>query len=246
MSATASNGNYFVWDTDQTAHGPVELPTVISWIRGGRVAGATWIFVVHGGIWERAANLPELKMFFHTRRSGQAAHGKLPHLVLGVEPSTLRRSRLLADFSDEQLERFSRFVVSERFPQAAVVVRQGDCSKAMYLILEGELSVHLNLGGQETELATLGAGDFFGDFALFDHGPRSADVVANRSCHLWKISAESFQQLSREAPDVALPFLRAIGKTQTARIRAGNKRQGETTLMARVLSQPQNWAAEAE
>jgi CRP-like cAMP-binding protein len=136
--------------------------------------------------------------------------------------------------------------VPEQFPQAAMVVKQGECGRAMYLIVEGELSVHLNLGGQETELATLGAGEFFGDFALFDHGPRSANVIANRTCHLWKISVEAFQQLSREVPDVALPFLRAIGKTQTARIRAGNKRQGETTLMARVLSQPEGWAAEAE
>ena len=48
----------------------------------------------------------------------------------------------------------------------------------MYVILEGELSVRMNVGGLETQLATLAVGDFFGDFALFDHGPRSASVVA--------------------------------------------------------------------
>jgi CRP-like cAMP-binding protein len=134
-----------------------------------------------------------------------------------------------------QLERFSQFVVVERLPQAAVVIKQGDRSNAMYLIIEGELSVHMNVGDHETELAVLIAGDFFGDFALFDHGPRSADVVANKSCLLLKLSADSFQQLCREAPDLAMPFLRAIGKTLTARIRAGNKHHGEAVMMSQVL-----------
>lgn len=52
----------------------------------------------------------------------------------------------------------------------------------------------------------------------------SADVVANQDCVLLKISAGSFQRLVSEAPDLAAPFLFAIGKTLTARIRADNKR----------------------
>jgi len=235
MSTTISKAKYFVWETDRTAHGPVDLPSLISWVKGGRVVAGTWVFTGRGGLWERASNLPELRMFFQKHQPKKAAHVDSLHAVLGIPPGTLRLNRLLSDFTDEQLQCFSQFVVAERLPQATVVVKQGDCSKAMYLILEGELSVMLNVGGQETELATLGAGDFFGDFALFDQGPRSANVIANRTCLLWKVTSDAFQQLSREAPEVALPFLRAIGKSQTARIRAGNKHQGEALLMAQVL-----------
>jgi hypothetical protein len=235
MNATISTANYIVWDTDKTAHGPVELATLISWVRGGRVVAGTWVFASKGGIWERAANLPELQWLFQVHRPNLGAHADPLHAVPGIDASALRRNRLLSHFTDEQLERFTQFVVAERLPQAAVVVKQGDRSNAMYLILEGELSVHLNLGDQETELAILGAGDFFGDFALFDNGRRSADVVANRSCLLLKLSADAFQQLSREAPDLAMPFLRAIGKTLTARIRAGNKHHGEAVMMAQAL-----------
>jgi hypothetical protein len=39
---------------------------------------------------------------------------------------------------------------------------------------------------------------------------------------LLKISAAAFQRLSKEVPDLATPFLLAMGKTLTARIRAGN------------------------
>jgi hypothetical protein len=52
---------------------------------------------------------------------------------------------------------------------------------------------------------------------------------------LLKISAASFDHLSREAPDLATPFLRALGKTLTARIRASNKHHGESVMMANAL-----------
>src|SRR6185436_1640288 len=99
---------------------------------------------------------------------------------------------------------------------------QGEVGDAMYLILEGELRVRINVMGKETILTTLGIGEFFGDISLFDHGPRSADVVANSDSVLLKISSSAFDQLAKAAPEIATPFLRAVGQTMSARIRADN------------------------
>ena len=103
----------------------------------------------------------------------------------------------------------------------------------MYLVLEGEVRVRLMIGGKETTLTTLNAGEFFGDISLFDHGPRSADVVANSESVLLKISAQAFQRLTNEAPDLATPFLLGICKTLTSRMRADNKRYRDTINFAR-------------
>ena len=89
-----------------------------------------------------------------------------------------------------------------------------------------------NVKGKETILATLGAGEFFGDISLFDQGPRSADVVANTDSTVLKISSSAFEQLAKAAPELATPFLRAIGKTLSARIRADNKRYGDSVTLA--------------
>lgn len=232
MSAKSPEGGYIVWNTDRTAEGPLELPTLVGWIRGGKVTANTWLFLVHGGVWTRACEVPELQMFFQSglaRQAGQLLSAR------GLDLQALRRVRLLAQLSDEQLARFAEFVDVERVPQASVIVKQGDRGSAMYVLLEGEVSVRLNLNGLETELATLNAGDFFGDFSLFDHGPRSADVVANCTCLLLKISVDHFDRIAHEAPDLATPFLRAIGKTLTTRIRSGNKHQGEAVKMAQAL-----------
>jgi len=61
-----------------------------------------------------------------------------------------------------------------------------------------------------------------------DSGPRSADVVASKDSLLLRISATAFHKLIREAPDLAAPFLFAIGRTLVARIRADNKRYRES------------------
>ena len=69
---------------------------------------------------------------------------------------------------------------------------------------------------------------------MFDHGPRSADVIANQDSTLLKISSAAFEKLIREAPELAAPFLFAVGKTLAARIRADNKRFGDSLAFARA------------
>jgi len=233
-SAIAIDAGFIVWGLDQAAYGPVELPALVSWVQDERVTADTWIFVSKDASWHKAGELPELQMFFN-RKSPRPPTG-LDALtsVKGLDPRALRRVKILAAMTDEQLDRFAQFLEVEKYPQWAVIVKQGDCGDTMYFILEGELRVRINVAGRESILATMSAGEFFGDISLFDHGPRSADVVANTDSLLVKISAVALDQLAKEAPDLATPFLRAIGKTLSARIRADNKRYTDSVKFTRV------------
>ncbi len=226
---------FTVWGIDQTAYGPVELPVLIDWIKDERVSADTWIYQGASGAWKRASEMPELQMFFHTKDNRTSFPSTLEN-PRGLDARALRRIRILSAMSDEQLVRFAGFVEVQKVPQWSVVVQQGEPGDAMYFVLEGELRVRINILGKETILATLAAGEMFGDIALFDHGPRSADVVANTDSVLAKVTSAGFDTLAREAPDLATPLLRAIGKTLTARIRADNKRYGDSVKFARAAS----------
>jgi hypothetical protein len=228
MAAVSTEADFIVWGLDQSAYGPVELPTLVAWVKDERVTADTWIYAAKTSAWQKAAEVPELQMFF--RAKGPGAAGSTTNLTTprGIDPRALRRIKILASMTDEQLERFSQFMEVEKVPQWAVIVRQGDHGDSMYFILEGELRVRISVMGKETILTTLGVGDFFGDIALFDQGPRSADVVANTDSMVVKISAAGFDALAKEAPEIATPFLRALGRTLTARIRADNKRYGDS------------------
>jgi hypothetical protein len=236
MASVATDAGFTVWGIDQTPYGPVELPTLVSWVKDERVTADTWLFVAKTGAWQKAADVEELQIFFRKKREAAAIAADPLEAVTGVDPRALRRIKILAGMTDEQLDRFAQFAEVEKIPQWSVIVKQGDPGDTMYLILQGELRVRINVAGKETILATLNAGEFFGDISLFDNGPRSADVVANTESVVVKISASAFSELAKEAPETATPFLLAIGRTLTARIRADNKRYGDSVKFARAAA----------
>lgn len=234
MDSDATEFAYRVWGADNTVYGPVELPALVQWVKEERVTAATWIFSDKEDRWQKAPQWPELKMFFPSRPASApavAASDSAP--TINLKPGSLRRVKIFAGFGDDQLERFIHFMETQPIKQWTEIVKQGHHGDSMYLVLEGELRVRLMIGGKETILATLGVGEFFGEISLFDQGPRSADVVANQDSLLLKISVASFEKVTREAPDLATPFLLAIGKTLTSRIRADNKRYRDSIAFAR-------------
>jgi CRP/FNR family transcriptional regulator, cyclic AMP receptor protein len=234
MAAVSTDTGFIVWGIDQTAYGPVELPTLVSWVKDERVTADTWIYAAKNASWQKAADVPELQIFFRSKGGGTAAAVAAVTGPRGIDPRALRRIKILGGMTDDQLERFAQFVEVEKVPQWSVIVKQGDPGDGMYFILDGELRVRINVVGNETILATLTAGDFFGDVSLFDHGPRSADVVANTDSTVVRISAAAFDELAKAAPEIATPFLRAVGRTLSARIRTDNKRYGDSVKFARA------------
>ncbi len=239
VNTTEEKGVGFkIWGADDVVYGPVELPVLVDWIKEERVVADTWIFSEAADAWHKASRLNEISMFFRGGGTGEVAPrqagGEVAPLVQGIKPGMLRRVKILADMNDQQLGRFVQFMEVQKVRQFSDVVRQGEHGDAMYLVLEGEVRVRLMIGGKETTLTTLTAGEFFGDISLFDHGPRSADVVANAESVLLKIAAPAFLKMTTDAPDLATPFLMGICKTLTGRMRADNKRYRDTINFARA------------
>jgi hypothetical protein len=229
MASKANSIGFKVWGPDNVVYGPVELPELVDWVQGNRITADTWIFSENDDRWAKASQMAELRMFFNPKSAPSAsASGET------VPTAALRHLKILADLSDEDLVRFLGFMEVHTARQWAPIVHQGDHGDAMFFVLDGEVRVRLIISGKESTLVTLGPGDFFGEVALFDQGPRSADVVANSDAVLLKISHEAFARMSEAAPDLAAPFLIGIGKTLTARIRADNKRYRDSVLLARA------------
>lgn len=224
---------YKIWAVDDVVYGSVDMPTLVEWVRDERVLAETWVFACHENKWSQAGQIKELRAVFHAIQPGGAAVAPAP-LIAGIRPGALRRVKILGEMTDQQLGRFAQFMEVENARQFHTIVKQGDPGDAMYLILEGELRVRQMIGGKETVLVTLLAGEFFGDISLFDHGPRSADVVANNNSVLLKVSATNLQRMVQDAPELATPFLIAVCKTLTARIRADNKRLRDSINVARA------------
>ncbi|HXB57992.1 MAG TPA: cyclic nucleotide-binding domain-containing protein [Candidatus Acidoferrales bacterium] len=208
--------SYFIWGVDDSPYGPVELSMLLDWIKDGRVLADTWVYEKSADAWGKASQFRALQG--HFGKASQAAADS------GITPSMLRRIKILGHLKDTQLAHLCDFMEVHQAEAHSLLFKQGDIGDAMYLVLSGELRARVLNGSNESILSTFRTGDFFGDMALFDNGPRSADVVSSTESTLLKISAPNFFRLIREAPALATPFLQATVRTLSSRIRADNKR----------------------
>jgi CRP-like cAMP-binding protein len=238
--ATDETHGYKIWGIDDVVYGPVDLPVLTNWVQEDRVTADTWVYDEAKDQWQKASQVPALRGLFDetaVRVKSQAAYdteliAKSPNL----KPGTLRRVKVFAGLADEQLTRLVQHMELVEAKPFEQLVRQGTPGDAMYLILQGEVRVRMMIQGKESIITTLGSGDFFGEISLFDHGPRSADVISNTDSILLRFSAAAFEKVTRAAPELAAPFLLAMGKTLTSRIRADNKRFRETVAFARTMA----------
>ena len=103
------------------------------------------------------------------------------------------------------------------YPAATDVVRAGDPSSEIFLVLAGRLSVTINVDGEgPRRLSTLEAGMVFGETALLGVGRRSADVRTDGPVTCLVLSTAAFDALASERPVAAVAILRNLLGTATA------------------------------
>lgn len=110
-----------------------------------------------------------------------------------------------------------------------VLFRKGDEGAAMYIIIQGRLKVaYPSKLGDEVTLAIFSNGDFFGEMALLDGMPRSADAVAIEETHLYILNRSDFLSFIFSNPGAIQSVLYAL----SMRIRKTDDLLGETCFMS--------------
>lgn len=232
LTSDDSGPLYYVWGADRIGYGPVELPTLVDWIRDERVLPDTWIFVVQDNTWTRAEGLTELKPVLGRQSRGTPSQGDG---FQRITPASLRRIKILAGMDEAALQSLLRYMEPYEVAPFAKVVRQGEPADAMFFVIEGELRAFVLVDGKESTLATLTVGETFGEIALLDRGQRSASVVANSPSRLLRLPVESFERLTREAPALVTPFAVGLAVLLAARLRALGKRFEDSIRFSRTV-----------
>lgn len=142
----------------------------------------------------------------------------------------LLKAHLFHEFNEQELTSFIELLDQETFSSGQCIVRQDEPGDCMYLLIRGRARVVHHSGGRDIELAIMHPGDFFGEIALVDHGPRSADVEALEPCVLLNISQSAISALAGVFPTAAFKFLIAIGRLMVDRLRKTNQRYIDSML----------------
>ena len=100
--------------------------------------------------------------------------------------------------------------VKRRYRSGKVLFEENDPASWMYVIRSGRIRIYRAVGKDEVELATLGAGDFFGEMALLEGLPRSASAQVVEDCELIEVDASTFETMVRASSEIALRIMRAL------------------------------------
>jgi CRP/FNR family cyclic AMP-dependent transcriptional regulator len=127
----------------------------------------------------------------------------------------LAKVPIFTECSKRELAIIGRAAKEVSHGEGTVIAREGERGIGLFLILEGQCRV--TIGGKTK--AKLGPGDFFGEVALLDGGPRTATVTALTPVRLVGITGWVFRGLLMEHPSIALKTLEAVA----GRLRAVSK-----------------------
>ena len=120
----------------------------------------------------------------------------------------LHRIPLFAGFDHKHLERLGMLAEEVDVPAGKVLMRQGELGDDLMIIYDGLVTVERD-GAQ---INRLGPGQFFGEIALLQRGPRTATVTVETPCKLLVLNHRDFDTVMEEFPDIAAKVLHTLAQ----------------------------------
>lgn len=135
----------------------------------------------------------------------------------------LRGVQLFSGLKTPALELVARIATEETHKRGEKIFRHGDPGDKLYLILEGKVRISREIPGMgEEALAVLGPGQIFGEMALLDESPRSADANVHDTCRVLAVPRDGFDDLLYLNKDLAYEVLWSIVQMLLKRLRETN------------------------
>jgi CRP/FNR family transcriptional regulator, cyclic AMP receptor protein len=138
---------------------------------------------------------------------------------LSHEAESLKRVALFKRLDAEELENLAAAVDQVNFKSGEIIFNESDRGDALYVIDSGSVRIWvLDEDIKPVTLAELKEGDFFGELAVLDRGPRSTNATAITDIELHRLSSDDFQSFLLQHPETSIDVICEIG----ARMRQTN------------------------
>ena len=118
----------------------------------------------------------------------------------------LRNVPLFSDLSAKELMSLSRLMDEVDLKPGTVIIREGNTGGEFFIVLEGTIEVKR----KGRRLARLGPGDYLGEIALIDHGPRTATAMVETDARLLVLASREFHSMLASDPRIENKILRTL------------------------------------
>lgn len=136
---------------------------------------------------------------------------------------TLRQVPIYKDFSKKEFTELEKLVHHRTYASGDFVFKNRAPGEGMYIIMKGTIKITIGTrSGDERVLAELKEGDFFGELALFDNEPRSANALATTDSKLIGFFTADLLSLQDRNPQMTNKILMNLGSMLGERLRSTN------------------------
>lgn len=140
---------------------------------------------------------------------------------------------IFGGLEDPKLDSVIGLLEETSFPAGAMVVRQGETSRTMYVVAEGEMVVRrAGPSGVMRKVVRLHRGEFFGETTLIEIHPSDATVVADHAARLYTLSNRALYALYQRDAGAYLILVMNIARELSRRLRKAENRVCELAEQA--------------
>ncbi|MBN1230837.1 MAG: cyclic nucleotide-binding domain-containing protein [Anaerolineales bacterium] len=127
--------------------------------------------------------------------------------------NTLQKTPIFSQLKRSQLDKLSKRFVEKDYKDGDFLVTQDHGGEGFFVLVSGRaVARRTRSDGTQEEVNTFGCGDFFGELALLDDGPRTASVIAIEPTHCLVLSRWDFLNVLREDVDTAIAVLQEMAR----------------------------------
>jgi CRP-like cAMP-binding protein len=103
-------------------------------------------------------------------------------------------------------------MVTRDYARGEPIFTKGDVGSELFVVLEGEIRIHLDQDGREVTLARIGPSMVLGEMAVFDEQPRSASAQASAATTVRVLRRDKLRAIVHEHPEVLLEFVKNLSQ----------------------------------
>jgi CRP/FNR family transcriptional regulator, cyclic AMP receptor protein len=142
----------------------------------------------------------------------------------GTTEEILSKVPAFANLAPRELKEVAAIVHKREYRAGEPIFYQGDPGLGMYIVQDGEVSIAiLGKDGNEQVLAVLGDGDFFGELALLDESPRSANAICKTDCTLIGFFRPDLFELIEKKNTLGIKIVLKLAEIVAQRLRQTDK-----------------------
>jgi CRP/FNR family cyclic AMP-dependent transcriptional regulator len=139
------------------------------------------------------------------RKNGRGPSGELGTLVM------LRNHPIFSKLPRAMIERLGSILTKRKAQRGSTIFRKGDAGTELIVVHSGTVKISAPAAdGREAVLNVIHEGEIFGEIALLDGRPRTADAIAMTDCDLMVIERREFIALVRQQPEFALKLIEIL------------------------------------